>query len=39
MTGLLIFFSIYITLILSGVYVVWYLMNNYEAIIFRKTSE
>jgi len=39
MTGLLIFFSIYITLILSGVYVVWYLMNNYDSIIFRKTSE
>jgi len=36
MTGLLIFFSIYITLILSGVYVVWYFMNNYDEIIFKK---
>jgi len=38
MTGLLIFFSIYITLILSGVYVVWYFMNNYDEIIFRRDS-
>jgi len=39
MTGLLIFFSIYITMILVGVSGIWYLMNTYEAIIFRETSE
>jgi len=39
MTGLFIFFLIYITMILVGVYVVWYFMNNYDEIIFRKTSE
>jgi len=38
MTGLFIFFSIYITLILGGVYLVWYFMNNYDEIIFRRDS-
>ena len=39
MTGLFLFFLIYISLVLSGVYVVWYLINNFETIIFRKNSE
>jgi len=39
MTGLFIFFLIYITLVLAGIYLVWYLMNTYEAIIFRRDSE
>jgi len=38
MTGLFIFFLIYITMILVGVSGIWYLMNNYEAIIFRRDS-
>jgi len=32
MTGLFIFFLIYITLILAGVYVVWYFVNHYDSI-------
>jgi len=38
MTGLFIFFLIYISLILAGVYLVWYFMNNYDSIIFRRDS-
>jgi len=38
MTGLFIFFLIYITLILAGVSGIWYLINAYEAIILRRDS-
>jgi len=36
MTGLLIFFLIYITFILAGVSGIWYLINHYDAIIFKR---
>ncbi len=39
MTGLLIFFLIYITFILTVVSGIWYLMNHYDSIIISKTSE
>ena len=39
MTGLFIFFLIYITLILSLVSGLWFLINYYDSIIFSKTSE
>jgi len=38
MIGLFIFFLIYISLILAGVSGIWYLINHYDAIIFRKNS-
>lgn len=38
MTGLIIFFLIYFGILLGGMVGVWYLVNRFDAIIFRKKS-
>ena len=38
MTGLFIFFLIYISILLGGVFCVWYLINTFDEIIIHKNS-